>query len=233
VTKSKGILPPRTRFSEAEDAVLRRDYPHKQAAEIAKGLGRTLSSIYQRADKLGLEKSRAFYESDRSGRVQRGKQDPRLQATQFKPGQVPANKGLRRPGWAPGRMSETQFKKGRPKSEARNYAPIGTERISKDGYLERKVNDDHPVPTRRWVAVHRLVWETANGPIPPGHAVAFLPGRRTTDAAKITADGLELVSRVELMRRNSYHTNYPKDLAQLIQLKGALNRKINRRSNQA
>jgi len=35
------------------------------------------------------------------------------------------------------------------------------------------------------------------------------------------------------MRRNSYHTRYPKEVAQLIQLKGALNRKINRRSRQA
>jgi hypothetical protein len=34
------------------------------------------------------------------------------------------------------------------------------------------------------------------------------------------------MSRAESMRRNSYH-NYPKELAQLIQLRGALNRKIN------
>lgn len=147
----------------------------------------------------------------------------------FQPGQPPANKGLRRPGWAPGRMASTQFKKGQMAGAAqRNYQPIGTERISKDGYLERKVTDDHPVPARRWVGVHRLVWEAANGPIPPGHAVAFREGKRTAVAEEITVDRLELVSRVELMRRNSYHNNYPKEVAQLIQLKGALNRKINR-----
>ena len=55
----------------------------------------------------------------------------------------------------------------------------------------------------------------------------FKPGRKTTDPARITADGLELVTRAELMRRNSYHNNYPKEVALLIQLKGALNRKIN------
>jgi hypothetical protein len=80
--------------------------------------------------------------------------------------------------------------------------------------------------------VHLLVWEAANGPVPPGHAITFLPGRRTTDASLITLDALQLVSRAELMRRNSHHTNYPKEVSQLIQLKGALNRKINRR-NQA
>jgi len=105
---------------------------------------------------------------------------------------------------------------------------------TQDGYLERKVTDDPSfVPNRRWVSVHRLVWEAAHGPVPQGHAVVFLPGRRTADLASITLDGLELVSRAELMRRNSYHTRYPKEVAQLIQLKGALNRKINRRSRQA
>lgn len=151
----------------------------------------------------------------------------------FQPGQTPANKGLRRPGWAPGRMRENQFKKGERQGVAvKLYQPIGTERISKDGYLERKVNDDMPLQAR-WRAVHRLVWEAANGPIPPGHAVAFKDGKRTAVAAEITADRLELVSRVELMRRNSYHTRYPKEVAQLIQLKGALNRKINHRSKTA
>lgn len=31
------------------------------------------------------------------------------------------------------------------------------------------------------------------------------------------------------MRRNSYHTNYPKDVQLLIQLRGAVNRQINKR----
>ena len=149
----------------------------------------------------------------------------------FPPGHVPANKGKRRPGWSPGRMAETQFKKGEMSGAAqRNYVPIGTERLSKDGYLERKVTDDHPVPARRWVAVHRIVWEAAIGPVPRGHKVAFLPGKRTAVPAEITLDRLELVSDAELMRRNSYHNNYPKEVAQLIQLKGALNRKINKLS---
>jgi hypothetical protein len=34
---------------------------------------------------------------------------------------------------------------------------------------------------RNWVAVHRLVWEQAHGPVPPGHIVVFRPGRHTTD----------------------------------------------------
>lgn len=230
MTKSRGIIT-RIRWTPEQDNILRDRYPHEQTAVVAAALGRSVAPVYQRAAKLGLSKTEAFYASDRSGRVIRGKQDPKMRATQFKPGQTPSNKGLRRPGWAPGRMAETQFKKGSMSGSAQhNYLPIGSERLSRDGYLERKVTDDPSLaPARRWVAVHRIVWEQANGPIPSGHAVAFLPGRKSTDVEKITLDAVELVSRAELMRRNTYH-NYPKEVVQLIQLKGALNRKINRRS---
>ena len=44
---------------------------------------------------------------------------------------------------------------------------------------------------------------------------------------EITADRVECISLAENMRRNSYH-NYPKPIAELIQLRGALMRKINR-----
>lgn len=147
----------------------------------------------------------------------------------FPKGHVPANKGLRRPGWHRGRMQETQFKAGRPAEEARNYRPVGSLRLSKDGYLERKVTDDPSiVPARRWVGVHRLVWEEAHGPIPVGHVVVFRDGRYTAEESAITVDALELITRVELMRRNSYHNRYPKEVGLAIQLRGALIRKINR-----
>jgi hypothetical protein len=138
---------------------------------------------------------------------------------------MPANKGLRRPGWAPGRMKETQFKKGERRGVAvRLYRPIGTERISKDGYLERKVNDDLPLQ-RWWRAVHLLVWEAAHGRVPKGHAIVF----RNGDKRDIRLDNLQCISRRELMARNTVH-NLPKPLAETIQLLGALNRQIRRRT---
>jgi hypothetical protein len=62
--------------------------------------------------------------------------------------------------------------------------------------------------------------------------VVFLPGQHTSVATQITPEKLELVTHAELMRRNSYHTRYPKDLGLVIQMRGALNRKINRLSKQ-
>lgn len=111
---------------------------------------------------------------------------------------------------------------------AAHWLPIGSLRVNSDGYLDRKVRDKG-LPQRRWEGVHRLLWRKAHGPIPRGHAVAFRAGRRTTDLDKITLDALELVSRQELMRRNSYHTNYPKEIGLVIQLRAALVRQINRR----
>lgn len=217
----------------AQVETLRRNYPHLPTHLVARMCGHSEKSTYQKASVLGLHKSAEYLTSPESGRLHRN--DNRVGHSRFGPGNVPHNKGLRRPGFAPGRMAATQFKVGERRGAAlHNYVPIGSLRLSTEGYLQRKVTDDPALfPARRWVSVHRLVWEAAHGPVPQGHTVVFLPGRRTTDLAAITFDSLELISRAELMRRNSYHTRYPKEVAQLIQLKGALNRKINRRSRQA
>lgn len=216
----------RIRWTPAKLAKLRRLYPITRTSEMAKMLGASLRATYTQARKLGLRKAPEYLaDTARSGRTngQRGL------TTRFKAGQTPWNKG--RKGWkAGGRAATTQFKPGRPAHESRNYVPIGTYRINHDGYLEQKTTDDRSLaPARRWVGVHRLVWEAANGPVPPGHAVVFRPGRRTAELERITVDGLELIPRAELMRRNSHH-NLPPEVSQLIQLRGALNRKIRNRT---
>jgi hypothetical protein len=214
-------------WTKREIAIIRRDYPRKVTKIIAADLGRPLSGVYKTANDLGVKKSVAFLASSESGRLT--KLSAAGVAYRYPKGHVPANAGLRRPGWSAGRMRETQFKKGRPACESRNYKPIGSYRINADGYLDRKLSDVG-LPQRRWACVHRLVWIKANGPIPEGYAVAFKAGRATTDLDKITIDALELVSRPELMRRNSYHTNYPKPIRRLIQLRGAVQRQINKRT---
>ena len=186
-------------------------------------LGRTVAATYNRADKLGLNKSPAYLASPAACRLRRG--DRIGVRFRFPKGHVPANKGLRRPGWGPGRMKETQFKKGMRQGVAvRLYKPIGTERTSKDGYLERKVNDGLPLQAR-WRAVHLLVWEAAHGPAPRGHAIVFRNGNKKD----MRLDNLECITRAELMARNTVH-RLPKPLAQTVQLLGALRRKINRRT---
>lgn len=216
-------------WTEAEDAQLRERYANELTTEIGRDMGRSDRSVYQRAMQLGLKKGPAAQERLRTLARRNALTNPRMIASRIKKGTTPHNKGLRRPGWAPGRMAETQFKKGCMAGAAQhNYVPVGTLRIDgKDGYLVRKVTDDHPVPARRWVAEHRLVWEAANGPIPPGHRVAFKPGMKTAVLEEITPDKLELVTAAEMMRRNTRH-NLPKEVNEAIQAKAVLTRVINR-----
>lgn len=230
MTRSRHILPPRQPWVPAEDEILRRAYPHNRTLDIAEALGRTDRAVYERAAKLGLRKSPEFLRSGKAGRLD----GVRGARTRFKPGHQTWNKGQRgSTGYHPN-SRRTQFKAGEMRGAAQhNYKPIGSLRITKDGYLERKVTDDPNIyPARRWVAVQRLVWEAAHGPIPKGHAVVFKPGQHTTIEAEITLDRIELITRAELMRRNTRH-RLPKPLADLVALRGALTRHINKRRHDA
>ena len=215
-------------WTQREDAILRERYPDEPAAVVAAAIGRSLHSVYARAAHLGLAKSGVFLASQASGRADLA---ARGRATQFKKGGPAWNKGIKGSTGHHPNSRRTQFKKGCMTGAAQhNYRPIGTLRIHK-GVLEQKVTADPSLyPARRWRPVARIVWEQAHGQIPEGHAVVFKHGCATTDPERITPDVLELLSRQELMRRNSRHTRYPPELNQLIQLKGALNRKINNRT---
>lgn len=108
------------------------------------------------------------------------------------------------------------------------WVPIGTERISKDGYLERKVTDDGKGP-RDFEAVHRIIWKEANGPIPDGHVIVFkdtLPKHEN-----ITIDRLECISRGELAKRNTIH-RYPPEVKQAIRTLAKLKRTIKKVSDE-
>lgn len=205
----------RRNWTPAEIADLVRSYPTERTEAIAKRLGRKRSHVHHKASLLGLKKDRACvadWAREASARPDHGGRK-----TRWTKGHRTWNTGLK--GWdAGGRSHETRFVKGQ---RGINVAPIGSERLV-GGYLQRKMTDTG-YPPRDWVPVHRLLWESVHGPIPPGHALAF----RDRDKTHIAIDNLELVTRAELMRRNTYH-RYPKDIALAIQARGALIRKINR-----
>lgn len=221
MTKSRNLIAKRHPWTVAEDQLLRETFPDAGTAEIAQRLGLSYHVVTKRAYRLGLTKSELFLASEKSGRLQPGSTigaEYRL-----KPCMIPANKGLRRPGYFSGRMQDTQFKKGR---QDQNYKPLGATRINTMGYLDRKIS--HAKGGLAWTAVHRLVWIEANGPIPKGYVIAFKPGRRTAEIEKITLDALEILTPAEVMRRTVLST--PKELRVLIQLRGAVIRQINKRS---
>ena len=94
--------------------------------------------------------------------------------TRYRPGNIPANKGRRWDEFMPPESQEkcraTTFKAGHVPS---GVLPVGTVRLHKDGYCYVKVAE------HRWELLHRHVWESVHGEIPPDHIVMFVNGDRT------------------------------------------------------
>lgn len=215
-------------WDSAEIHLLRSMYSEVHTHDVAAWLDRSISSVRNAAFGMGLHKSADYLESEAAGRIRRGEPRQAMTGRRFQPGHATWNKGVPGSTGVQEACRATQFAAG---NKPQTTLPIGTLRVF-DGVLQQKVSDCTN-RRQRWQPVHRLVWERENGPVPPNHVVVFKPGRHTTDAAAITLDGLELVTRVELMRRNSYQNKYPPEVGKLIQLRGALNRQINKRAKEA
>ena len=146
-----------------------------------------------------------------------GTQHPKSIATRFQKGRTPENKGKRVSPEVYEKMSSTMFKKGHTPA---NHREVGSERINKDGYIEIKVAEPN-----RWRLKHRLIWEQHNGIIPEGCNVQFK--NHNTQDCRI--ENLYLISRAEqIAKENSYWAKYPKEIQELIHLKGLVNRAIHK-----
>lgn len=110
----------------------------------------------------------------------------------FEKGRIPVNKGLKK-YWEGG--EETQFKKGH---KPHNWVPIGSERISKDGYIQIKIQEGKF--QHNWRGKHILVWEAHNGPLPKGHSIVFGDG----DNRNFDISNLILVTRAQLLYLNRH-----------------------------
>ena len=98
---------------------------------------------------------------------------------------------------------------------------VGSERINVDGYIEIKVAEPN-----RWRVKHRVIWEQHNGAIPRGFNVQF----KNHNPLDCRIENLYLISKAEQMRtENSFLARYPKELQDVIRLKGAINRQIRKR----
>lgn len=206
-------------WTPEEDERLIREYPTStDTAGLARSFGRSEHSLYYRVEKLGLHKTPGAREAIQA-RTTRLLEQAGIHA-RYQPGHTTWNKGIR---WEdhPEACRATQFKPGQ---RPHTWQPIGTERVNRDGYRERKITDDGH-PKDHYEAVHRIVWMEAHGPIPTGHVVVF----RNGDKADIRLENLELISRAELAERNHYK-RYPPELRRLIGQKAWLTRTINQRT---
>lgn len=220
MTKSRGILPPKVFWTEAEKAIVRELYPNTKNSEIVQVLGRhTEKSLYAIAKKLGIKKSTEYL------RLMGGQLDGvRGTKNRFQPGHVPWSVGKK----LPGRISATSFVKGQIPP---NWMPLGSRRVNSEGVLERKIREGRN-GALNWEGEHRLIWKEANGPVPRNHCVVFKPGRFSSRLEMVTLDAIQLLSRKELMAQNSIWHRSP-ELAALYQLKGQITCQVNRIKKEA
>ena len=211
-------------WSDDQTRLLMQLYPDTPMPELIQRLGFTASAIYQKARSLGLRRSEQYLASEHACRLRKG--DNVGAEYRFRPGMASWNKGKK--GWqAGGRSAETRFKPGTINgSAAERLKPVGFERVTDDGILQRKIRADGP-PHRRWQSVHEIIWEELNGPRPAGHLVVFRDGNRRN----FSPDNLELITRAENCRRNSIH-RYPPELKQAIRRLKKLKRTIEEKSNE-
>lgn len=111
---------------------------------------------------------------------------------QFKKGQPAHNKGKKMDPDVYERVKHTMFKKG---NIPKNYRPVGSERVTVDGYVEIKYADPN-----KWMLKHKYIWEQQYGKIPMGHALIFLDG----DSTNADISNLKLVTRNELLIMNRF-----------------------------
>lgn len=101
----------------------------------------------------------------------------------FVKGQIPPNKGKKMSPECYEKCKATMFQKG---NMPNNHRPVGSERITKDGYIEIKVEEPS-----KWMLKHRYIWEQKHGKIPDKHILIF----RDNDKTNIALDNLLLISR--------------------------------------
>lgn len=176
-------------------------------SEIALKIGLTEKQIANLTTRLGLHKPEGYVNSGC-----------------FLPGHTPFNKGMKQSEYTSPQgienSSRTRFQKGQSPV---NKKEIGSERIdSKDGYIYIKVRNDKNDVSNNYVLKHRHIWEQHHGPIPKGHVVVFKDGNRHN----LDISNLELRSYAEHRARTV--GEIPSEIKRLYQLKGALQRQINK-----
>jgi len=116
-------------------------------------------------------------------------------ATEFKPGNIPVN-----------------------------HRPIGSERVTVDGYIEVKIEEPH-----KWRMKHVVVWEAARGPVPKGNVVLFADGNRLNPSLEnlllVTRSQLAVLNKHRLLHKDQSLNDTALLTADLILRIGAVKRK--------
>ena len=138
----------------------------------------------------------------------------------FRKGQTPHNKGKKMPKEVYEKVKHTMFAKG---NVPPNHRPVGSERISKDGYIEVKVAEPN-----KWRLKQRVVYEEAKGEIPEGCPIIFLDGNKRN----FDIDNLRCITRSELLYLNCNGLNNSNEITETGILMARLDRAKNKKKQE-
>ena len=138
----------------------------------------------------------------------------------FRKGQTPHNKGKKMPKEVYEKVKHTMFAKG---NVPPNHRPVGSERISKDGYIEVKVAEPN-----KWRLKQRVVYEETKGKIPEGCPIIFLDGNKRN----FDIDNLRYITRSELLYLNCNGLNNSNEITETGILMARLDRAKNKKKQE-
>lgn len=138
----------------------------------------------------------------------------------FRKGQTPHNKGKKMPKEVYEKVKHTMFAKG---NVPPNHRPVGSERISKDGYIEVKVAEPN-----KWRLKQRVVYEETKGKIPEGCPIIFLDGNKRN----FDIDNLRCITRSELLYLNCNGLNNSNEIMETGILMARLDRAKNKKKQE-
>lgn len=138
----------------------------------------------------------------------------------FRKGQTPHNKGKKMPKEVYEKVKHTMFAKG---NVPPNHRPVGSERISKDGYIEVKVAEPN-----KWRLKQRVVYEETKGKIPEGCPIIFLDGNKRN----FDIDNLRCITRSELLYLNCNWLNNSNEITETGILMARLDRAKNKKKQE-
>jgi hypothetical protein len=138
----------------------------------------------------------------------------------FRKGQTPHNKGKKMPKEVYEKVKHTMFAKG---NVPPNHRPVGSERISKDGYIEVKAAEPN-----KWRLKQRVVYEEAKGKIPEGCPIIFLDGNKRN----FDIENLRCITRSELLYLNCNGLNNSNEITETGILMARLDRAKNKKKQE-
>jgi hypothetical protein len=114
-----------------------------------------------------------------------------LNASRFKKGHMPDNKGKSYP-----LINNGQFKPGH--IPINTWKPVGTISLRSNYKRNQRYYYIKTAEPNKWKALHRLLWEQKYGKIPKGMIIIF----KDKNPLNCEIENLEMISRVENVRRN-------------------------------